>query len=449
MRNLTSPAKVLLLVLVAICSACMCVYWSRMTNAVHALSPSSAVLRPRVLTDFYPSWYATRELFLHHRDPYGAEINSELQIAYYNKELDPSRPEEQRDQQRFVYPLYFTFFVAPTARMEFHQAQLVFWWILAASAVVNVFLWLRFLRLRLSAPASFALFALVLTSIPVIQNLSILQPFLLSACFIAAAAAAVSSGYFFLAGALLSVATIKPQICLLPMIWFALWTGSDWLRRRSLLFGFTVGLATLIFASEWLFPGWLMRYPGVLIAYAGYTKATSLLGILLGSPLQWLSAFLLLAIVAEFCWRVRKQPADSAAFAVALSLTLALTCWIVPAVVQPFNHVLLLPAVLLGIRYWRQLCQRNTATLVATSVFCFCALVPWLLAVAAVSIPLIPQNGWVLKLWSAPIATSMMLPFATFGILVLLRKETLPPTVGGAGRPQWQPGGAPVVKGHS
>lgn len=420
-----------------------------MTDAVHALSASSTILKPRVLTDFYPSWYATRELLLHHGDPYGAEINRDLQIAYYNKELDASRPEEQRDQQRFVYPLYFTFFVAPTARMEFHQAQMVFWWILAISAVANVFLWLRFVRLRLSAPALFALFALFLTSIPVIQNLSILQPFLLSACFIAAASAAVSSGYLFLAGALLSVATIKPQICLLSMIWFALWTGGDWVRRRALFLGFTVGLATLICASEWLFPGWLMRYPGVLIAYAGYTKATSLLGILLQSPLQWLFAFLLLAIVAEFCWRVRNQPADSAAFAVALSLTLALTCWIIPAVVQPFNHVLLLPAVLLGIRYWKQLYQRNATTLVATSVFWFCALLPWLLAVAAVSIPLIPQNEWHLKLWSAPIATSMMLPFAAFGILILLRKETLHPTVGSAGRPQSQRGGASVVKGHS
>ncbi|MGA8271823.1 MAG: glycosyltransferase family 87 protein, partial [Candidatus Sulfotelmatobacter sp.] len=249
-----------------------------MTDAVHALAPSSAVLKPQVLTDFYPSWYATRELLLHHRDPYGAGINRDLQIAYYNRELDPSHPEEQVDQQRFVYPLYFTFFVAPIARLEFHQSQIVFWWILAVCAVVNVFLWLRFLRLRLSAPASLALFVLVLTSIPVIQNLSILQPFLLSACFIAAAAAAVSSGYLFVAGALLSVATIKPQICLLPMIWFALWTGSNWLRRRSLFLGFAAGLAMLIFTSEWLFRGWLMRYPGVLIAYAGYTKATSLLG---------------------------------------------------------------------------------------------------------------------------------------------------------------------------
>ena len=415
------PVKNLaLLLLVLVGSASMCLYWSRITDNVHASRASSTVLKPKVLTDFYPSWYATRELLLHHRDPYGADVNRELQIAYYGKELDLSNPQERQDQQRFVYPGYFIFFVAPTAWMQFHSVRIIFWWFLALCAALNVVLWLRFLRLRLSLPVLAALFALVMTSIPVIQNLSILQPFLLPACFLAGAAAALVSGRLFLGGALLAVATVKPQICLLPLAWFALWVGSDWKRRRSLFWGFAILLAALILASEWLLPGWLMRYPAVLRDYAEYTKTTSFLGVLLPSPLHWLVAVLVLVTAAEFCWRVRREGEDSAAFAIALALVLALTVLIVPAVVQPFNHVLLLPAVLLAIRYWRELRQGSAVTRAATSVFCLCAFLPWLLAVVAISRPLTQGSDWLLKIWSVPLAASMALPFAAFGVLILL-----------------------------
>jgi hypothetical protein len=422
----SSVKHLALLVIVLICSASMCLYWSRITDAVHASRASSSVLKPAVLTDFYPSWYASHELLLHHRDPYGADVSRELQIAYYGKELDPSRAEERRDQQRFAYPLYFVFLIAPLAWMQFHAAQIVFQWILAASAIVNIFLWLRFLRLRLSPLALAATLAMAMTSIPVIQNLSILQPFLLAACFIAAAATAVISGRLFLAGALLAAATVKPQICLLPLAWFALWMCSDWKRRRSLLWGFAVTFAILLVASQWLLPGWLLQYPAVLRAYANYTNATSLVGMLLPSPLHWLVTALALVTVATFCWRVRREPADSAAFAIALSFVLTLTVSIVPAVVQPFNHVLLLPVVLLAIRHWRELRTANLVVRSATSLFCLCAFLPWLLAVVAMANPLTPHSDWLLRMWSVPLAASMALPFAAFGVLILLNKTLLP-----------------------
>jgi hypothetical protein len=417
-----------LLLVVLTASASMCLYWKRITDAVHASRASSSVLKPKVLTDLYPSWYGSRELLLHHRNPYGVEVSRELQIAYYGKELDSSRPEERQDQQRFAYPLYFIFFIAPLAWMPFHAARIVFWWILVACAVLNVILWLRFLRLRLSLPALTALFVLVLTSVPVIQNLSILQPFLLPACFIAGAAAAIVSGRLFLAGALLAAATVKPQICLLLLAWFALWLCSDWKRRRSLFFGFLVTLAALVLASECLLPGWLMHYPEVLRSYAEYTKTSSFLGGILPSPLYWLVAIVALATVADLCWRTRRQPADSTPFALALSSVLSLTVLIIPAVFQPFNDVLLLPAVLLVIRHWRELRRSNPVTRGATSLFCLCAFLPPLLSVVAVAYPLTPPRDWVLKLWSLPLSASTALPFAAFGMLILLRKAVATPS---------------------
>ena len=420
MRATTIAAQISLFLIVIVGSAGMCLYWSRIADAVHLSRASSSTLKPKALTDLYPSWYAARELLLRHRDPYGAEVNRELQIAFYGRELDPSRPEDQRDQQRFAYPLYFVFFIAPLAWMPFHTAQIIFWWILLACAAFAVFLWLRFLRLRLSLPARTILFVLVLTSVPVMQNLSVLQPFLLPACLIAGAAAAMASGRLFLAGALLAAATVKPQICLLPMAWFVFWVSSDWKRRQSLFWGFAVTLSALILASEWLLPGWLIRYPGVLRAYAEYTQATSFLGRILPSPWHWLLTMLALAAVATLCWRERRQPAGSAAFAIALSSVLALTVLIIPAVVQPFNHVLLLPSILLVIRHWPELRKTKLTMRIATSLFCLFTFLPWPLAVVTVGNPLAPNRDWFLKTWSLPLAASMILPFIASGMLILL-----------------------------
>jgi hypothetical protein len=419
MPAITLPVKHLaLLSLVLAGSASMCLYWSRYTDAVLiAMAPSSG-LQVKALSDFFPSWYATRELLLHHRNPYGAEVNRELQIAYYGRQLDPSRPEERRDQQRFVYPLYFVLFVAPTATVDFSAARIIVRWVLAACAAVNVLLWLRFVRLRLSPFALTVLFALDLTSTPVFQNLSLLQPFLLPACFIAGAAAALVSGRLFLTGALLALATVKPQVSLLPIAWFALWLCGDWKRRQTVFWGFTATLAALVLASEWLLPGWLIQYPNVLMAYAEYRKAKSFFALLLPSPLHWPATILASAIVAEFCWRVRRQPENSAAFAIALSLVLTLAVSIIPAMEQPFNHVLLLPAVLLGIRYWPELRRGNVLTRSATFFFGLCALLPWPLAIATV---VTRDPAWLLKMWSVPLAASMALPLAAFGILILLR----------------------------
>jgi hypothetical protein len=430
MRVTTFPGKhLIVLLLVLIASTSMFFYWTRFTRAVHAQRASLPDLTAKVLTDFYPSWYATRELLLRHRDPYGSEVNRDLQIAYYGKVLDPSRPEERQDEQRFVYPLYFTVFVAPTVNLDFQTVRVIVRWLLVLCAIANIMLWMVFVRPKLSMFARIVLFALVLGSIPILQNVSILQPFLLPAVFIAGAGAAAASDRLFLAGALMALATVKPQICLLLLVWYLLWVFSDWERRRSFFSGFVTTLGLLLLISVWLRPDWLVRYPGILLDYTSYTHSKSFLGTYLATPWDWLASVLGLVVVADYCWRVRRQPADSPAFAVALSLALALTVLVVPAVVQPFNQILLLPTVLLTIRYWRELPRLTPLTRTAVYGFCGCAFLPWLFAVVAVATPLDPNQAWLLKVWSLPLAVGMAVPFAAFGVLILLRKVAAHPTL--------------------
>jgi hypothetical protein len=408
------------LLLSLLCSTSMWIYWNRLPRVVYGLTSHPETLKTRALTDLYPRWYGTRELLLHHRDPYGVEVSHEIQIAFYGNVLDPSRPGEPRDQQRFAYPLYVVFLLAPTVHMDFHTVRLVVWWFLAAVTVLNLLAWLRFFRLHLSPPALATLFAMVLSSIPVMEGVHLLQLALLVSCFISAAALSVISGQLFLAGALLALSTIKPQLSVLPIAWFVLWTLGDFRQRRSLLAGFAATLTALILASEYLLPGWFLRYPSALRAYAGYTSARSLLGVLFPSTVSWLVSLFVLFIAAAFCWRVRRQPANSLAFAIAFGFAAALTVSIVPSVLAPFNHLLLLPVVLLMILHGKDLWRTNPATRLACVIFCGFGILPWFLVLGLALIPSKAEQSWLLT--SAPLSASLALPFAAFGSLLLMRR---------------------------
>ena len=416
-----------------LCSASMYFYWSRVPQNIDAIAPS-VTTRPRPLTDLYAQWFGVRELLLHHRDPYSDDVTRELQVAYYGKNLDPSEAAHPSHQQRFAYPLYVAFLLAPTVWMQFHTVQIIFSWLLAGVTVSALPLWAHAVRLKLP-PADLAIALVVtFTSIPVMQGLGLLQFGLLVAALLAAAAAAAVSGRLFLAGVLLAISTIKPQMSLLAIVWFALWVSGDWHRRRSLLWGFAATLLALVGAAELLLPGWIRRFLTALAEYEKHTRATSLLGIYLPSPLQWLVAVAGLFIVATYAWRARQQPSDSPSFTLALAFTLSLTLLIIPTVVPPFNHVLLLPVVLLAIRHWQTLQRRDRLFRFASSVLCSIAVLPWLFAlVVAIGLLVSPLKG-LLKMWFAPLNASLALPFAAFGMLILLRKlisGTPPPAAKG------------------
>jgi len=410
------------LLLALLCAAAMWSYWKHLTGEAHGQTATTDALRPRPLSDLYPRWYGTRELFLHHRDPYGMEVSRELQIAFYGRVLDASRPGEPRDQQRFAYPLYVVFILAPFIQLDFHTVQVIFWWLLVAATLGSVLAWQRFLSLSFSWTAWGTLAAVLLGSIGVIQGLGILQLGLLVSCFISAAAACLISGHLFLAGALLALSTIKPQLAALPLAWFALWAIADWRNRRSLLGGFGATLGALVVGSEYLVPGWLWRYPRSLRAYANYTGASSLLGTLFPSPLHWPVAILAFLIAARFCWHSRRQAAHCVSFAISLSFALTLTVSIVPTVVGPFNHILLLPVVLLLVRHWNELWVANALTRFSMVVFCGCASLPWILAFIVAVVPSSTAGSWPLYLWLAPLCASLALPIAAFSMLIQMRR---------------------------
>src|SRR5882757_6668741 len=131
--------------------------------------------QPMDVGDLYPRWYGARELLLHHRDPYSLEVSREIQVAYYGHPLDTAGADRGRDEQRFAYPVYVVFFLAPTINLPFSQTQAVVRWALAFLAAASVLLWLRALRWRPPALVTVALIALTVSSPPMVQALRLQQ----------------------------------------------------------------------------------------------------------------------------------------------------------------------------------------------------------------------------------------------------------------------------------
>jgi hypothetical protein len=403
----------------------MYMYWSRLTQSSEAAN-SADLTRAKPLSDLYPPWLAARELLLHHRDPYGVDVTREIQVAYFGRELDASHAADLSKGQRFslayrfAYPLYAVLFVAPTIGMEFQAARAVAWWFLLSATILSAYLWLRFAGLPLSADAVIAIVALFLTSIPVMQGLTILQLGLVVAALIAAAAFSAARGQLFVAGVCLALATIRPQMSALAIGWFALWLSAGWRERRSLMWGFAVTLAALLLVSECILPGWLARYPRVLETYADYSGATFLLEAQFPVFWRWLFTILVIGFAAHYLWRARSRSAGSKEFALALAFVLTLTVLIVPTVVASFNHVLLLPAIVLSVRHWKDFGQGRILTRFAAVTLCVVALLPWLMAVV-IQLGLVLGHGLPAEIWLAPLNTSVALPFAAFASLILLR----------------------------
>lgn len=385
--------------------------------------------RPRGnLSDLYPRWLGARELLLHRRDPYSRQVTREIQVGYYGRLLDPSRPHDPKDQQGFAYPVYVAFLLAPFLHLDFAPLRTGFTWVLAALIVASVLLWARALGWQLSASGKVIFVLLVAGSFPAAQGIKLQQLTILVSAMLAAAAAALAAGWLSLAGLLLALSTIKPQLVGPLLIFLLLWVIGDWSRRWPLLASFGIAMACLLGASQWVLPGWIEEFMAAVAAYRQYTGGVSILSALL-TPLGGLivTAALLLALVV-LGWRLRSAPAASPSFNLMLGLVLAVTVVIIPTW-APYNQLLLLPALILLVRDWRRLVRFGRLSRLLYLLVAALVLWPWVATLYLSAAWFLQPAAIVQRGWTLPLYTSMLIPFgvmALLGIDAARRKVVLP-----------------------
>ena len=371
----------------------------------------------RNFSDLFPCWLGARELLLHGRDPYSPEITKEIQGGYYGRPIDSSRATDPIDEQRFVYPLFVVFLLAPTVTLPFTLVQSLFTALLFAATVCTVLLWIRVLGLKIGRGKLFAWIVLTLASIPFAEGIQLQQPGVLVAFFMAAAVYALAKEKFVVAGTLLAAAIMKPQLSAFLIGWVLLWTAVQWRTRKKVVIGFFSALAVLVVASEILLPRWPFEFVSNIAPYLRYTHATTGIHELLGSVGGTMVLLLLAGVIVFAVWRSKFEPIDSDGFRLTISLVLVFTCLVIPSL-APHNQVVLVPACLLLVKERKRIWANGR---IARSLWLagWLALAwPWV--TGSILATTLVFGRAVDRLWTLPFATNPLIPITIFAALVLL-----------------------------
>ncbi|HEY6767800.1 MAG TPA: glycosyltransferase family 87 protein, partial [Candidatus Sulfotelmatobacter sp.] len=373
------------------------------------------------LSDLYPRWLGARELLLHGADPYSQQVTVEIQKGYYGRALNPLRPEDPKDQQAFAYPIYIVFLFAPTVRLPFDLVRSWSWWILVGLSLTTVVLWLKVLRLKLSIAGLFICGALLLGSFPAVQGIKLQQLSLLVAGLLAVGAALLAGGQMFLAGAVLALATIKPQLSAPLLAWLFIWTISNWKARWRFAAGFGGTMALLLAASEYVLPGWLGMFWRAIKRYRDYTGSQSILDQLVNWGLGRWGGSIVAAIAVLGCgavlWRLRGEEAGSENFGRAIALVLALTLLIIP-MNSPYNQVLLLPAVLLLAREAGSLTRGSRAVRIMYLLGAFSLAWGWIASMGLTVVWFFSQAA-AMDARKLPLFTTFSVPVFVFALALI------------------------------
>jgi hypothetical protein len=395
--------------LALVCAASMWFY-VRHILVPYQRADAAAHERPRGnLSDLYPRWLGSRELLLHRRNPYDREITREIQVGYYGRELDASRPGDPRDQQGFAYPVYVAFLLAPSVGLPFDRVTLVFQWLLVLLTGLSVPLWFRAIGWRPRPVVLLTAIALTLGSFPALQGLRLQQLSLLVAALISAAMALLVGGRLFAAGATLAVASIKPQLVLPITAFLLLWTLSDWRRRQRLAWGFGGTMALLLVGSEILLPGWFGNFLTAAHEYRNYAGGMSMLDVLLTPWWGRILTAVLVATVAAIGWRFREEEAGSRMFTLVSALVVAVTVIIIP-MFAPYNYILLLPSLLLLAENWSLLWTRGALVRAGCLLGAVAVAWPWVAAIGLTVASLLLSPESVQGTWWLPLYTSAKIP---------------------------------------
>lgn len=292
--------------------------------------------------DLFPRWYGTVAAFSG-TSPYSAEVSGEIQRTFHGHALAPG---EEKDEQRFANPAYVIFLLWPLTTVDFWTVKIISALAMVGMIMVLPLLWLdalgRKARLRSRLAMSFFLLGLV----PTIHALRLQQLAIPVVLFVTLGFLFIRRGQLAWAGAAFALSTIKPQMALAPLLWLAIWIAGDWKGRWKLAAGFVATLAALSFGAELIVPGWIPQFVDGLRAYGHYADTRPLLVFLLGGFAGGLAVAGVLAFFLASAARSRRYPASTPEFAGAMALSFCVGALCVPAIRGPYNHLLLIPAVL-------------------------------------------------------------------------------------------------------
>jgi hypothetical protein len=385
--------------------------------------------------DFYQIWLTSRIRFQNNltvynpapdsENPYSDAVTREIQIGLYGRPLDPQISSDPKDRRTFPYPAFTDLLFWPAAKFSFPVARNLLLCLLALLAVATVWLWMRALRWGFDWKWTAVTLLIFLSSYSVLEGLYAIQIGLLVAFLLAASLLALERGKLTLSGILMAFTTIKPQVTLLAVLYLLFWSSHNLRRRWHFCAGFFATTFLLIATSLLVWPHWIQSWLHLLTAYREYNPPP-LLGVLLASlgpvarPLSFALTLALLIGAIVFAWRNRAASPGSLDFWLTLTLLLGLTVVGILPGQAVYDHVILLPGILLLALRWRQF---TPSPILKALLVIGVAVLLWPLLASCALIaarPLLtPQVFYSKPIFSLPLCLALGFPFVVLAALAL------------------------------
>ena len=383
--------------------------------------------------DFYPIWLTSRESLLHHRDPYGPEMTREIQIGLFGRPLDQTDPAVPTDPRSFANPAFAAELIWPLALLPFASARIILVLILPAVTAFSIVLWLSLLRLRAGPAALATITFLTLSSYAVLEGLFAEQMGLFVGFLLAASMAAITRGRLFLSGSLLALTLVKPQMTILVAAYLLLWSLDRLRARRAFIVGFFLMLGLLGTSSLLVWPHWISEWLQVVSAYRQYSTpplVCYLLGNSVGSRFGPILIAALLVMAIALAWRIRRASTASAEFALTVSLLLAVTAITLLPGQAVYDHIVLLPGILLVAFSWRRFASSSLPVRLVLGITALGLFWQWICAPVVIAMrPLVSRPFFYSMLLPLPIRTAASIPFGILALLGLMMwQRTRKPT---------------------
>jgi hypothetical protein len=228
--------------------------------------------------DFLARWMGARMWVQQGISPYDQQVSQATQRAIYGHLADAQKGE---DLNNFVYPFTAMIFFAPFGMLEYLPARALWMTLLEVCLFV-----LAVVSMRLAdwSVKFFKLLALIVFSLlwyHGVRTLLVGQFAAIEALLLTLALWQIQKESDFLAGLFLALATSKPQMGYLVIIYCLLWAFS--VRRWEIWGGFLTTSALLLAASFLFLPDWPLQMLRQILQYPSYTVLGSTLAIVAGS----------------------------------------------------------------------------------------------------------------------------------------------------------------------
>jgi hypothetical protein len=383
--------------------------------------------------DFYPVWLTARRCLPQRCDPYSQEMTREIQSGIFGRPLDPQiSTDPLTDYRTFAYPAFTDLLFWPASQLPFSVVRVLCALLLGILTIAGIVLWLRALAWRVDLLWIAIISLLVLASYQVLEGLYADQLGLLVGFLLAASLLALQRGRLLLAGILLALTTIKPQMTALAIFFLLIWSLHDWNARRRFVVGFfsLTLVLTLIALAVW--PHWIASWARVVLGYHRYARPPLVSEVLaapfgpgIAESVTFALTVILLITAVWLAWRHRGAAANSRSFWITLNLLLGITSVTLLPGQALHDHVILLPGIFLLSRARTERPFGRVETVLFTAGAAL-VLWPWITAFILIVLrPLLSAEVFYSKaVFALPLRTTAAFPFVVLGLLTLALRRT-------------------------